>query len=457
MTITVESQPEFAPPRNRVTMTTPAGGVMQSVSLDRKVGGVLTPTLTQPAAGLDSRLVDDYGCPYGVPVTYVWTTSYVDPSAFVDLLTTSWPNLTGWTTVFGSWNVSAGKLRNTSTTADPEPTARLDRGFTLGKYRVTLASMSGVPLTLFGGESMAFNLSEAAVGDTSIVDANAAVLGLIHDSLGGFSVYAQSGADSYFTSTSGIDFTQPITIDFNTDSITVTGTGGTVYIPFSFPVRRASFHASAKFANDAKFGALAVKSYPAAVTLTQESAEVTLDAAEGWLVHPSSPAKSVPMSYDDLEQTTLANIGPALHRSTSINHRILGEPKAIAVSTGPRAAPSTTLLVGTETADQRRAVQALLADSVPVLVRFPASWELDFDEGYYSVGDVNYDRAVQLYGLPARYITLPLDAVEAPIVSVEGVGWTWAAIAAEFDTWEALSAAFATWADVLSNSRRPGY
>ena len=99
----------------------------------------------------------------------------------------------------------------------------------------------------------------------------------------------------------------------------------------------------------------------------------------------------------------------------------------------------------------------LVGVDLPLLIRTLPSWLLDFSDGFYQVGDVTVARVVQMYGQPARVHTLPLVAVASPDVDVEQVGWSWAALAAEFPTWDSILAAFASWADVLTNTRRPGF
>jgi DNA-binding beta-propeller fold protein YncE len=202
---------------------------------------------------------------------------------------------------------------------------------------------------------------------------------------------------------------------------------------------------------------ITVSAYERPVTTTLNSADVTLAPATAWMIHPARPALSVPVFYDDLERAGLRDIGPVVNRATSTVHSVLGSAKSIAVTTGPRQDDAVRLVIATRTAAERQAIKGLVADQWPILIRVPPSWELDFDEGYFAVGDVEVSRLVQSYATPARLVALPLEAVESPIVSQENTGWSWAALVAEFPTWADVYTAFETWADVLVNNRRPGY
>lgn len=224
-----------------------------------------------------------------------------------------------------------------------------------------------------------------------------------------------------------------------------------------------AFERSANYAADyiALGGALiddvTIESYGGIKTITETSSTVILEGVDGWIIHPGQPVLSVPLSYDDLERTTIEALGNVQQRSTAATHQILGRGKPIHVNTGPRQSDQTSLQIATETTADRQAVAALLADETPLLVRIPSSWLMDFDDGFYAVGDVTFERAQQMYGVPARIINLPLQSVEAPAVSVQNVGHSWATVASEIESWTAVRAVYATWADMLVDKRREGF
>lgn len=197
-----------------------------------------------------------------------------------------------------------------------------------------------------------------------------------------------------------------------------------------------------------------VETYGGASNITESTNAIILAPSEAWIIHPATPAKSIPIDRDDLDKTNLETIGAVTQRSTATVHEILGQQKAIHVKTGPRRAAELVLALTTETVADRKQIEFLLADETPLLIRIPPSWGVDFDDDFYAVGDVGIERAMQLYGINARVFTLPLRAVESPIVGVENVGWSWAALAAEFASWDAVELAFVSWADLLTNNRR---
>jgi len=102
-------------------------------------------------------------------------------------------------------------------------------------------------------------------------------------------------------------------------------------------------------------------------------------------------------------------------------------------------------------------MNALLRDGSPLLVRVPTTFDIGFDEGFYSVGDVGRARQAQKPGNTWRDFTLPLTGVQSPIASVTNSGWSWAGLAGAFPTWAQVAAAFATWSDVSTNTRKPGF
>ena len=149
MTINVTPEPLFAPPRNTVALSVPSGAIMDSVSVWRSLAGVRTPLRAQPAAGFTSRTVYDYEPPYGVPVTYGWSSEYIDSSVVTQLWTELWASLAAWTTSGASWSVSGGKL---VWTGGDSVTASVTRAVTSGQYRLLLAAVPvGISRIDFGG------------------------------------------------------------------------------------------------------------------------------------------------------------------------------------------------------------------------------------------------------------------------------------------------------------------
>lgn len=166
MTITVTPQPLNAPPRSLIQVAVPAGGIMQSVAIYRTDGGVRALIRQQPTAGFDSRSAFDYEAPFGVPLTYDWTTTYVDPSQIPQVWTEAWANLTAWTTVGASWSVSGGKL---VWTGSDSLSASVSRTLTPGLYRFLFAApVVGVRTIDFGGFTIDVANSRLSSGNQSV-------------------------------------------------------------------------------------------------------------------------------------------------------------------------------------------------------------------------------------------------------------------------------------------------
>jgi hypothetical protein len=115
------------------------------------------------------------------------------------------------------------------------------------------------------------------------------------------------------------------------------------------------------------------------------------------------------------------------------------------------------MVLGVRNRDQELALKALLADGTPLLFRFPASFDAGFDEGFYSVGDVQRARFAQRPGLGLRNVTLPLTEVQSPVVNVANSGWSYAALAAGLASFGILTSAYNTFADMQVDNRNVGY
>jgi hypothetical protein len=149
LTITATPDITTTPPSVEIDMSLPVGAVMQSVTLSRIDSVNPGPTRVQPSAGFDSRVITDVECPYDVPATYQWTTTYIDPSAITAIWTEAWANLSAWTAVGSSWSVSGGNL---VWTGSDNLTASVTRALTPGLYQVIFASPPvGIQTINFGG------------------------------------------------------------------------------------------------------------------------------------------------------------------------------------------------------------------------------------------------------------------------------------------------------------------
>jgi len=432
VTISVVTEPLNLPPRNRITVAVAAGNVMNSAALYRTTGGVRSLVREQPAAGLDSRLVDDYECPRGVPATYDWTVNYTDPAAYTTVWNETWANLTNWGGPNPDWSVAAGKVRNATAYVGGSPMS-ISRTVASGKYRVTIAShTTGGSITLvrsLPGGSFQFLVLEN-VGGLVVVSG----------------VFSGGGATT-------ISAASPYTIDITATTVLLSGTGGTKLLYADFAVDHVQIESTAGTIAAFQVGAIKVESYPAPTVLAETASPVTLNSDDMWLVHPASPGLSVPVSLTDDTHTALSSIEQVENESTTTLHYPLGQTKAIPTNTGPRLAGSSALVLTTVTRADMLAINAMLADQTPILILTPPAWDIDFDDDFYAIGDLRAVRRIQAPSDPARVVTLPLTAVDSPIVVQGDTGWSYAAETAEFTSYTEVSSTFATYADETANVR----
>lgn len=444
MTITVTANPLSVPPRNEITVSVPAGDVMKTASLVRIVNGIPEPTRTQPVTGFDSQTVYDYEAPYDTSVTYQFTTTYTDPTAVTTVWDETWPNLSNWTGDTSQYSVSGGVLSLSSSTA---ATYKIDRVMSAaGSYRAVISS-----LTASGTDPNSVKSSGVA-----FVDAAGAQMLLVAPNLAGkITVQYRTGA----VNTTSISGSSPITVDFLGTSIVVTGTGGSYAFSNLTTTDYSKVRVTTHYTNPGVFhvGEVKTSTYGTTTTITNTSSTVGLSPLNAWMIHPSNPGLSLPISSADQTALMIRSIGEVTNPSASTEHTILGQSQPIITTSGPRYSNRLQMVIGVRSRAQEQALTALLQDGTPVLFRFPLIMNTGFDEGFYSVGDVQRVRRAQRPNAELRDFTLPLTQVQAPVVSVQNAGWSWAALAASFNTWADVAAAFDTWADVATNNRNPGY
>lgn len=427
MTITAVADAAGTPPSVDVTVEVTAGGVMSSVALWRNDSSGRSLVRTQPSAGFDSRTVTDYECPYDEAVTYDWTTTY--SGTFTTVFTETWANVAAWTTQFGSvFAVSAGTVHNTATNS------AIYHTLTTGPHRVivdgwTVSSGTGYLSLMISGFS----------GTVAELSLSGGVLSITGD-----------GSPTVTT----IDASQPFTIDMGDDSVTVTGTGGETTVAAA---ATAIFDRIVLLSNNVPASGyvmdnITAQTYDSPTDLAETSDPITLDPADAWLIHPASPALSIPLQLTSPDTTRLVQIGGIENRSNTTTHRILGSATPLTTTTGPRADDVTTMTVETATTDESAALRALLAPDIPILIQIPPDMELDFNCGFYQVGDVTTDRSHPVIN-SYRTFTLPITKVRSPVVDVEDTGWSYAAVAAEFATYASLLVTYATYADLAADSR----
>jgi hypothetical protein len=188
---------------------------------------------------------------------------------------------------------------------------------------------------------------------------------------------------------------------------------------------------------------------------TDETSEpTTLLSANAWLIHPTVPSLSMRISGDRNNLPSITSIGDVTNSSAATQHYILGSSSPITTVSGPRFSNEFMLGLMTKTRAHEVALNGLLRDGTPLLIRSPATFDIGLDEGFYSVGDVIRARMSQRPGSFTRNYSLPLTLVQSPIASVAYLGWSWAGLAGGFASWIAVATEFDSWATATVNLRR---
>lgn len=170
-------------------------------------------------------------------------------------------------------------------------------------------------------------------------------------------------------------------------------------------------------------------SYGVPVTYTAEvtksvgsdslSGSVTLSSDLLWLVHPRQPSLSFPVSNTG-EVAFLTAIGSASSATQAARHRVIGASRDVIMSYGKRSDSSySSFEIMATTESESRALASLLQDETPILVRFPASWDADFVEGFYAVETWSSSPVVDRSGNWYTRWALPLAPAVAPKVIVQ--------------------------------------
>lgn len=398
---------------------------MSSVSVWRNDSSGRSLVRSQPAAGFDSRTVLDYECPFEQNVTYDWEATYIDPTSLVTVFNETWASAAAWTVFTGAVSVGSNKVSNTGSDF-----ATLLRNVTSGRYRLTIASLATTGFTTV----VQMRNASASVYATVQVESDGTV----------------SLRSPYGLTPTAIDNTQSMTLDLNEDgTATLTGVGGSATMAIGGEIDRIiiTFPGGAT----GTVGAVKVESYPEPDTLAEASDPVQLTPSDAWLIHPSSPGLSFPVAHSDADRAGFVNIGPVERATNTTVHRILGSSTPVTTTTGPRGSDETVVTIETVTTDEATDLNGLLLSDFPILFQIPPSWGLDFNSGYYHVGDVEASRIGRIVS-PHREWTLPIVKVTSPVVDVENAQWSYADVAATYTTYADLVATYATYADLASNT-----
>ncbi len=435
MTITATPDAGSAPPSILVEVASPVGTVMSAVRVWRNDSSGRTLLRTQPLPGFDARSVSDVEMPYGENLTYSWEATYSDPDESVVVFAEDWSGWpTGWSGVTAGGTVAAGVLTY-QPPADPFQIVTAVRPAAVDWQSIRIESLSTTPV----GGGLTLNIGAQLILSSEDVGAGAKL-----------KVYFP-GLGTLWTT---IDPSQPFTLSQFGTSILFEGAGGVLSITAPYALLTSITLSGGDDGGErVAVGAITVSAAGPDYTIAETSAPVTITPDNGWLIHPAKPALSFPILEDDKDRAGIKELGAIHAASTTTLHHVLGNEYPVAVNNGPRLSDELNVSFTLATADELDAMRGLLSDQTPILFRFPPAWGQEFNDGFYSVGDLVIERLAQMPGLSYRNVTLPLTATESPIVTVEISGWSYAAVAAEFATYSDVLSTFASYADLATNTR----
>lgn len=411
--LTLTPDPNSAPPSVLVEVAATAGRVVSSVVLTRD--GV--PVLGSALAGFGTATYTDYSAPYGALCSYR-ALGVESEQTWPALWSESWSSLAAWTG--SSWSVAAG---------------------------VASSHVYGATLTR----------SAANFGKTTVADPHYVRLELL--SAGGV-VVGSVACTSSMVIAGTTSATIAVVDDFEawivSSTLYVATVSGSVSVTLSAAVVSVRLVSLATGTQAAAAAALAT--YSTLTTTTTDlglTADTTLDATTAWLIHPKTPALSVPLAIDGNTEPALnierGGIQSATRESQAGRQRAAGASEDAVFTVGNRSAPSLTLSGFTITDACKASLVSLFMDESPVMPRFPASWEMPIDERWYSVGD--YTTTFVAPSSRIRKWALPLTPAATPYVVVQPV-WSEAALVLAYATESDVIAAFAAEYDKLVNNPR---
>jgi hypothetical protein len=183
--------------------------------------------------------------------------------------------------------------------------------------------------------------------------------------------------------------------------------------------------------------------YSTTLQPTNKSASVTVNDTRVWLINPGVPDRSMPITlWRGTNEEEAADVLAGIFKP-------LGRRDAVVISDGKRKAPSSELIVGTDTEAEAQQLEDLLSDASTVLLNVPPSLGLGMDTQYIFISTLRRRRLSDVGTAPQRVWTLPYQVVTLPVGGSQSQ-WTWADVLATSPTWQDLLTNYGTWANVQS-------
>lgn len=183
-----------------------------------------------------------------------------------------------------------------------------------------------------------------------------------------------------------------------------------------------------------------------------ESATVTVDIDEAWLIHPGQPALSVSIGAGTWRDDGI-NVDPLSSQQTTAKsavtlHQPVGRTRSVAIATGNRLEDEWDLVLLTPRVVDRDAVRAIVHDQTPLLLRSPTAFNWDLPDGFYTVGDLPINRLTPDLTHGYRRITLPLIPSDSPVVATADER-TYASVLLDSVDYAGLLLIYDTYTDLL--------
>lgn len=434
-------EPLNSPPRVRLDVTLPAGGVGVSVYITRvgSDGRTVPVRTTAPAVMTGSVWVGyDYEAPYGVVQSYTAQVVYYGSGAAPRLNAITNPNfetnVLGWSTAKYAtitrdttqfWSSVSSMRMDTTAASSTIHTASVSsapstsvtvpfyvRGTGTATVRLTFTPSSG-PYTTVDGATVALTSSWQRISVTGTSPANSirATVIILQGSSGSNSMWIDAGLSEESASVG--TYFDGDTPDAGGITYAWTGTAG------------ASI-------------STAISAPPVTDTPTDTA---TVDVTDVWLIHPGVPDLSVKL-----------NLRPLPERVRTVNRGIFtpyGRALPIVVTDGRRKAAQTALATRTDTLEELAALQALTTDTAVLLLQIPATLGLGVTSEYISLGDLTESPVTNVSADQKRLISGPYLVTSRPVGGSQSQR-TYADLMAECATYQAVLDLYDTYLDVLA-------
>jgi hypothetical protein len=388
MTMTVTPEPNSVPPRVRIDIDSDNPNKPFTVLSVKRNGRVLR---AQPFIGNSMVTLYDYECPIGREVTYTADGSTAIVTKEHD---EKWDSLSGWTVIAGVPTVEGSHFSGGS--------VKRDLAFpVLGRL---------VCQGLFWDSASNNGSATLYVGGLGVTGSGRNPTGLL----------------SYFGAEVKVDGLRgPFTVTWDAAAAVLATATGTYVCARGGTPSLERLIASGQFVEDFVVYSTVNDTFAASAT-----AKLELD--EAWLIHPTFPSLSCSIDPGqhrfrdngiNVDATSKASKSRA---ARATRHQLVGRRRDVVISSGPRAAAEWELRLRTRRLADRDAVEDLVDDQSPLLLRSPPSWPWDLPDGWYSVGDYSEERPrANRLDAPDRLLTLPLTPVDPPAARLGSV-WTYA-------------------------------